>query len=102
MIVKEGRNNAMTFGERIYVERNRKRLSLREASEKTGFSAVFISELEHGRKSPSLKSLYILARFYGFEDKAMFYLAASKIASISFLSEEKRRKLIDVVFEEES
>ena len=90
----------MTFGEKIYLERNKLRLSLRDVANETGFSMVFISELEHGKKDPSLKSLYVFARFYHFEDKAELYMAASKVASIKFLSEKKRRELIDVLFKE--
>ena len=92
----------MTFGEKIHTERKKMGLSLREVSKETGFSLVFISELEHGKKNPSLKSLYVLARFYHFEDKADLYMAASRIDCIEFLSERKRRELIDALFKEES
>jgi transcriptional regulator with XRE-family HTH domain len=51
-----------TFGDRVRTARARKRLTLREAAEKIGRSASFLSDIEHDRRLPSEDVLQDLAQ----------------------------------------
>lgn len=45
--------------------RTTQRMKLREVADKTGLSISFISDIEHGRVQPLLKTLSVLAAAYG-------------------------------------
>jgi transcriptional regulator with XRE-family HTH domain len=50
-----------TFGDRVRTARARKRLTLREAADRIGRSASFLSDIEHDRRLPSEDVLRHLA-----------------------------------------
>ncbi|SRR6266542_411855 len=50
-----------TFGDRVRTARARKHLTLREAAERIGRSASFLSDIEHDRRLPSEDVLHDLA-----------------------------------------
>lgn len=54
----------MLIGERLKVERKRKKLTLKEVSKETGVSLPFLSDIERGEAKPSIKTLEKLAAFY--------------------------------------
>ena len=51
-----------TFGDRVRTARARKHLTLRDAAEKIGRSASFLSDIEHDRRLPSEDVLQDLAQ----------------------------------------
>jgi len=51
-----------TFGDRVRTARARKHLTLRQAAERVGRSASFLSDIEHGRRLPSEDVLHDLAQ----------------------------------------
>jgi len=53
------------LGSRIRDHRRNRGLTLIELSQKTGLSASYLSRIERGVTSPSLKSLVLLARTFG-------------------------------------
>lgn len=53
------------LGRQLHVTRGRQRLTLRDASRRTGLAVSFINSIEHGTGRPSVASLTKLARCYG-------------------------------------
>jgi transcriptional regulator with XRE-family HTH domain len=45
--------------------RHEKRMTVREASKEMGMSFSYYSDLENGRRNPSVEKSYIMADFYG-------------------------------------
>jgi len=55
----------MILGDRIRELRNNKKETLRNASESTGLSVSYLSDIERGRTNPSLQTLETLASHFG-------------------------------------
>jgi len=52
----------MSVGERIKLLRQKKKMTLRELSEKVGISISFLSDIENNRSNPSLERLKEIAK----------------------------------------
>ncbi|MBP3924710.1 helix-turn-helix transcriptional regulator [bacterium] len=60
-----------TFGLNLKLERIKKRLSQEKVAERLNLSTVYISNVENGKQSISLKNAFTFARFY---NKSIDYL----------------------------
>ncbi|MHB8779999.1 MAG: helix-turn-helix domain-containing protein [Candidatus Geothermincolia bacterium] len=66
------------FSERIKSYREAKGISLRAVAEDTGFSLSFLSKLENGKTSITLKNLQRLLQYYGITLPELFQFAEGK------------------------
>ncbi len=54
-----------TLGEKLKALRKSSKLTLKQLSEEVNLSVAFISDIERNKTSPSIKSLAVLAEYYG-------------------------------------
>lgn len=76
-------------GERLRALRRERGLSIRKVSEATGFSVSFLSKLETGKTSITIKNLIKLLGFYGVTLAELF--SGPSARKITFRKEERRR-----------
>lgn len=76
-------------GEKLRELRNDKGLSIRKVSEATGFSVSFLSKLENGKTSITIRNLIRLLNFYGVTLADIFASPLSR--KITFRREERKR-----------
>ncbi|MDI6831747.1 MAG: XRE family transcriptional regulator [Actinomycetota bacterium] len=77
------------IGERLRELRKSKKLSIRRVSEETGFSVSFLSKLETGKSSITVKNLIKLLNFYGVTLADIFSGTAGR--KTTYRREERRR-----------
>lgn len=65
------------FGERLRTKRLEHQLSQEELAHQSGLHRTYISQIERGLKSPSLKTIYALATVLG-EDAGVLVAALTK------------------------
>jgi transcriptional regulator with XRE-family HTH domain len=82
----------MKLGFRIKSSRMQQRLTLKDLAEKTGFSASFISQLERGRLSPSMRSLEKIA--CALNTDVCYFLEGAKDHEIVLMRKGSRKKVI--------
>ena len=58
-----------TFAEAFREERKKKRVLMRKIAEDTGYSIAYLSDLEHGRQTPTHLSRKVLSEY--FQNKAL-------------------------------
>ena len=76
------------IGERLRALRRERSLSIRKVSEATGFSVSFLSKLETGKTSITIKNLIKLLGFYGVTLADLFSASTRKI---TFRREERKK-----------
>lgn len=76
-------------GEKLRELRKGKRFSIRKVSEETGFSVSFLSKLETGKSSITVKNLIKLLNFYGVTLADIF--SASAARKTTYRREDRRR-----------
>jgi len=76
-------------GEKLRELRKSKRLSIRKVSEETGFSVSFLSKLETGKSSITVKNLIKLLNFYGVTLADIF--SQSSARKTTYRREDRRR-----------
>lgn len=59
------------IGKRLKSERHSQGLSLRCLAKKAGLSHSFISDIEHGRCSPSLEKLHVISAALGVKPESL-------------------------------
>jgi transcriptional regulator with XRE-family HTH domain len=77
------------IGSRLREVRNARRLSIRKVSEATGFSISFLSRLETGKSSITVKNLLKLLQFYGVTLADVLSETAAR--KVTFRREERKR-----------
>ncbi|MBC7247638.1 MAG: helix-turn-helix transcriptional regulator [Actinobacteria bacterium] len=77
------------IGARLREVRNARKLSIRKVSEATGFSVSFLSRLETGKSSITVKNLLKLLQYYGVTLADIFSDAAGR--KITFRREDRKR-----------
>lgn len=93
----------MTIGDFLLERRLAQRKTLQAVSDLTGYSRVYIWEIEQGKKKPSIEALEKISKSLGIEDEKPFLdYAADRIIEMNFLSVKKRKALITVLYKEES
>jgi transcriptional regulator with XRE-family HTH domain len=66
-------NTAAALGQRLRAERERQRTGLRELARRVGVSASLISQIELGRATPSVGTLYAIVNELGMSLDALFF-----------------------------
>ncbi len=77
------------IGERLRGLRRERGLSIRKVSEETGFSVSFLSRLETGKSSITIKNLLKLLRYYGVTLAEVFSEGGGR--RVAFRREERKR-----------
>lgn len=77
------------IGSRLREVRNARKLSIRKVSEATGFSVSFLSKLETGKTSITIKNLLKLLQFYGVTLADVFSDTTAR--KVTFRREERKR-----------
>lgn len=92
----------MTVGDFLLERRLAQRKTLQDVSDSTGYSRVYIWEIEQGKKKPSIEALVKISKSLGVEDEKPFLdYAADRIIEMNFLSVKKRKALITALYKEE-
>lgn len=93
----------MTVGNFLLDRRLAQHKTLHDVSVLTGYSRVYIWEIEQGKKKPSMEALTKICKSLGIENEEPFLdYAADRIIEMNFLSVKKRKALITVLYKEES
>ena len=93
----------MTVGDFLLERRLAQRKTLQDVSDLTGYSRVYIWEIEQGKKKPSIEALVKISKSLGIEDEKPFLdYAADRIIEMNFLSVKKRKALITALYKEEA
>lgn len=74
-------SSAADIGARVRQARQRKGMSLRSVANDLGLSASLISQVETGKTSPSVATLYSLAQLLGFSVDEMLGLASDPVSA---------------------
>ena len=85
-------DGAERWGEVVRVLRERQHLALRTLAERSGFSASFLSQVEHGQASPSIASLERIAGALG-ATLAQFFAATAAEGTAPVVRAASRRGL---------
>ena len=92
----------MTVGDFLLERRLAQCKTLQDVSDSTGYSRVYIWEIEQGKKKPSIEALVKISKSLGVEDEKPFLdYAADRIIEMNFLSVKKRKALITALYKEE-
>ena len=93
----------MTVGDFLLERRLAQRKTLQDVSDSTGYSRVYIWEIEQGKKKPSIEALTKISKSLGIEDEKPFLdYAADRIIEMNFLSVKKLKALITALYKEEA
>lgn len=77
------------IGEKLKELRQSRKLSIRKVSEETGFSISFLSKLENGKSSITIRNLIKLTNFYGVTLADIFSDETAR--KIAFRKEERKK-----------
>ena len=93
----------MTVGDFLLERRLAQCKTLQDVSDSTGYSRVYIWEIEQGKKKPSIEALVKISKSLGIEDEKPFLdYTADRIIEMNFLSVKKRKALITALYKEEA
>lgn len=89
-------------GELLEKKRLAQHRTLQDVSDLTGYSRVYIWQIEHGEKKPRIKTISRICKGLGIEDESFLLdYAADRIIEMEFLSVKKRKALITALYKEE-
>lgn len=89
MMMDELSRSMQDVGVRLRELRRSRNLSIRKVSEATGFSVSFLSKLENGKTTITVKNLIRLLGFYGVTLPELF--SGSPARKVTFRREERKR-----------
>lgn len=93
----------MLIGERIRAARKERKLTLKALAQKIGLSATYLSDIEHLRKNPSFKKIFLIAEGLDIPVSQLINLPEEETPATLFMkmlsNDEQGQKLISLLID---